>query len=273
MQTRIAIGCFFCYHLDMFRFINGQLYFEHKGYSYIPESQADIVHINYFHQIVYIVKGSAEVRIEDCIRRVGEGDIILIPAGKYHSATIARNEPYERYNLKFTDRFLPDFVREKLNAGECFFANSKKFEGIFSLFDEYANEYSPRDLHVIFSAELIKLVTMLYHEPAPAAEKNKAFISDLIAFIDENIRKNITIQMLTEKFHYSKSFIYAEFRKYMKMPLMKYIRTKKIIAVRQMILGGAKKTEAAELFGFENYSTFYRACKSIVPAPEAAEEN
>ena len=54
---------------------------------------------------------------------------------------------------------------------------------------------------------------------------------------------------------------------------MKYIRTKKIIAVRQMILGGAKKTEAAELFGFENYSTFYRTCKSIVPAPEAAEEN
>lgn len=72
--------------------------------------------------------------------------------------------------------------------------------------------------------------------------------------------------MLTEQFHYSKSFIYAEFSKYMKIPLMKYIRLKKIIAVRQLILGGAKKTEAAEQFGFENYSTFYRTCKSLIPS-------
>ena len=250
----------------MFRFINGQLYFEHRAYTDIPGEQANIVHINYFHQIIYIVRGSVNVTIESAELKMKEGDIILIPAGKYHSAKVTNSRPYERYVLKFTDRFMPDHVREKLNAGDWFFANSRKFESVFRLFDEYAEEYSPKELHAIFAAELIKLVTMLYHKRAPAEERNKAFIDELISYIDDNIRKNITVHMLTEQFHYSKSFIYAEFSKYMKIPLMKYIRLKKIIAVRQLILGGAKKTEAAEQFGFENYSTFYRTCKSLIPS-------
>ena len=31
-----------------------------------------------------------------------------------------------------------------------------------------------------------------------------------------------------------------------------------------MILGGAKKSDVAEMFGFETYSTFYRAYKQLI---------
>ena len=42
------------------------------------------------------------------------------------------------------------------------------------------------------------------------------------------------------------------------------IKTKKIIAAHQYILQGMNKTKVAEMFGFDEYSTFYRAYLKIM---------
>lgn len=105
---------------------------------------------------------------------------------------------------------------------------------------------------------------MLCHEPLHKAESNNDFISRIIDYINANLGQQITMQTLTEKFHYSKSYINIEFKRQMKIPIMKYIRLKKILAAHKMIINGTKKSVAAEMFGFENYSTFYRAYKSLI---------
>lgn len=79
------------------------------------------------------------------------------------------------------------------------------------------------------------------------------------------------MQTLTERFHYSKSYINIEFKRQMKIPIMKYIRLKKILAAHKMIASGTKKSVAAEMFGFENYSTFYRAYKSLIQTGAVSE--
>ena len=76
------------------------------------------------------------------------------------------------------------------------------------------------------------------------------------------------MQTLSDEFHYSKSFITVEFKRQMKIPIMQYVRSKKIIAAHHMILSGTKKHEAAEMFGFETYSTFYRAYKKFIELNE-----
>lgn len=96
--------------------------------------------------------------------------------------------------------------------------------------------------------------------------KHDDFIELLIEYIDANLNKKITIDSLTEKFHYSKSFINNEFKLHMKIPIMQYIRSKKLIAAHQMIISGKKKNEAAEMFGFDTYSTFFRAYKKLLEA-------
>ena len=50
----------------------------------------------------------------------------------------------------------------------------------------------------------------------------------------------------------------------MKIPVMQYVRYKKIIAAHQMILAGAKKSVVAELLDFNDYSTFYRSYVKII---------
>ena len=44
----------------------------------------------------------------------------------------------------------------------------------------------------------------------------------------------------------------------MKISIMKYVKTKKLIAAHNDILSGLKKNEVAEMYSFDNYSTFYR---------------
>lgn len=63
---------------------------------------------------------------------------------------------------------------------------------------------------------------------------------------------------MSKEFNYSCSHICNEFKKYVKIPIMKYIKTKKLIAARDEIIAGRKKNEVAEEYSFENYSTFYR---------------
>lgn len=248
----------------MFSFENETFDFAHKLDKPNAPTEEYYKHIHFFNEILYLVHGDIDFTVEAETRHLKEGDLVFIPSGKYHFATVNSKVLYERYVLKFPDKYVPDYVKQKLSEGSFFFFNSKKYSMVFNMFDGYVQEYNRDELHVVFAAELIKLMTMLCHEPLQNVEKHEDFISQLTNYIENNLHKNLTLRTLTEEFHYSRSFICTEFKQRMHIPLMKYIRTKKIIAAHQMIINGVKKTEAAEYFGFDTYSTFYRAYKSML---------
>lgn len=197
--------------------------------------------------------------------KLSEGDIVLITPGKYHFATVDLSVPYDRYVFKFPESEVPEFLRKRLWEREAFYIDSKKFGSMFAQFDSYAQLFSPDEVYTLFVSELKKILVLIGHEmtsmPNP---KHNDFIGSIIEFIDSNLREDITMQMLSEKFHYSKSFINIEFKRHMRIPIMQYVRSKKIMAAHQMILTGVKKSEAAEIYGFDTYSTFYRAYRKLI---------
>lgn len=248
----------------MFSFVNESFDFSHKLDQPNAPTQKYVKHIHYFNEILYLVHGDIDFTVETETRHLEEGDLVIIPTGKYHFATVNHSVGYERYVLQFSDRYMPDYVRQKLDAGSYFFINKKKYQMTFGMLDDYVQEFTREETAVIFAAELIKLMTMLCHEPVQKVIRHEDFVTKLINYIENNLTKNITLQTLTEQFHYSRSFICTEFKRRMHVPLMKYIRSKKVIAAHQMILNGGKKSDVAEMFGFETYSTFYRAYKSLL---------
>ena len=50
----------------------------------------------------------------------------------------------------------------------------------------------------------------------------------------------------------------------MHCPIMQYIRSKKVMLAYQKIQSGEKPHAVAEELGFNDYSTFYRAYKSLL---------
>lgn len=251
----------------MFNFIYKNIDFAHKlDHASLP-SEEYYKHIHYFYEILYFVKGNVQYTVESETRNLCEGDIVFIPAGKYHFAAVDLSVPYERYVLKFPDSLVPEYLAKKLAANSSFYIDSRKFDVTFSQLDTYIKMFSHDEIYTLFTCEVMKLMVMLCHETTSPTGKHNDFIEALIAYVDANVRNPITTQTLAEHFHYSKSFINIEFKKHMKIPIMQYVRSKKVMAAHQMILSGAKKSEVAEMFGFETYSTFFRAYKKLINAP------
>lgn len=257
----------------MFNYVHNSIDFAHKLDKPSSPTEEYFKHIHYFYEIIFFVKGNVSYTVESETRKLVDGDIVIIPPGKYHFATVDLSVPYERYVLKIPEKVVPDCVRGNLAKESPFYCNCKKFGTVFSLFDNYAELYSDEELYYLFTCDVAKLMILLCHEtsPSPTGKYNE-FIKSIIDYVDANITKTITMQTLADEFMYSKSFISIEFKKYMKIPIMQYVRSKKIMAAHQMIAGGGKKSEVAELFGFETYSTFYRAYKRLINSPDGLNE-
>jgi AraC-like DNA-binding protein len=253
----------------MFSFVYKSIDYAHKLNTQSDPGEEFFKHIHKTCEILYFIRGNTQITVESETRQLREGDLVFIPTGSYHFLNVDFSEPYERYVLKFPENILPDFVREKLVSGHRFYTNCKKFDVIYQLFDTYNQTYTDEERYALFLCETIKLTTLLCHEAPQSYARHGDFVHEVIEYIHANLEEPITMKTLSEHFHYSPSFISTEFKKSMHIPIMQYVRVNKLIGAHQMILGGMKKGEAAERYGFESYSTFYRAYKQLLEHDEA----
>lgn len=248
----------------MFDFHYNEIDFSHKiGIASNPTDDFG-KHLHAFHELLFFIKGDVSYNVESESRRLIEGDLVLIRQGRYHFAEINEDETYERYVLKFPDSILPPYVSEKLSKQRAFFTNVKKYSIFFNQLDSYYENFSEEETYILFVAELVKLLIMLFKEPSVAPTNSDDVIARLVRYIDDNLQSSISLDSLSKEFNYSKSYISNEFKNSMKIPVMQYVRYKKIIAAHQMILAGEKKSVVAELFDFNDYSTFYRSYVKII---------
>ena len=97
----------------MFEFIYKDIDFAHKVDEASNPTEQYAKHIHPFNEIVLFITGDVVYTVETESRTLHPGDIVFIPSGKYHFATVNKDAKYERYVLKFPDKFLPDYIKEK----------------------------------------------------------------------------------------------------------------------------------------------------------------
>ena len=181
-----------------------------------------------------------------------------------------------RYVLKFPERLLPDFVKEKLVGRSAFYLEARKAARLFSELDELYETFSEsrEELYLLFSNRVAEIVLTLCR----SVPQSKPFVADnkitpILQYINDRLTVPISIEDLCRKFYFSQSYICKEFRTYMKVSIMKYIRSKKIMAAHQSILKGLKPTKVAEMYGYSDYSTFYRTYLSVMGFPPSGNKN
>lgn len=242
----------------MFDFKYKNIDFAHKLDMASLPTEEYFKHIHSFCEILLFIKGNVNYTVESETRTLNNGDLVCISPGQYHFATVNSDYAYERYVLKFPFDILPEFVKNQIKDGYWINTNGKKYVELFSRYDEYFEHYGEEELYYLFLHEAVKLTILLCHENKESLKIGNNFINRLTDYIEANICKQLTLQSIANEFHYSKSFIAVEFKKYMKIPIMLYIRQKKIVRANIMIQSGVPKQKAARLLGFDTYSTFYR---------------
>ena len=121
----------------MFYFLHKNIDFAHKIDNPSSPTEDYFKHIHGFNEILYFVRGQVKYTVESETLELREGDLVFIPSGKYHFATVDLSVPYERYVFKFSDSLVPEYMREKLANNGSFYSNCKKYEVIFNQFDNY----------------------------------------------------------------------------------------------------------------------------------------
>lgn len=250
----------------MFNFIYKDVDFSHK-LDLVPVKVSDYSkHAHHFNEVLFYISGSLNYTVENVTHTLEPGDIVIIPAGKFHFLDFNSEEAYERYVFKFPDSFLPQSVLEKFKKMPIFISSSKIITESLKNFDEYSLIEDKESAFILFSCELIKLIVLATTNTRTfTASKTQYndFIQQIISYIDRHIYEDITLEDLSKSLNFSKSHLCNQFKKYMKISLIDYVRHKKIFVAESLIKTGVKKNVVAQELGFKDYSTFYRQYKKI----------
>ena len=256
----------------MFNFNYKEIDFAHKLNGHTLPSDDFKKHMHDFYELIFFVHGDVDYMIESKSKKLVSNDIILIPAGLLHYGVANVDVEYERYVLKFPLRLINETLAKEIQDFTCFSGNYPALKELFIKLDNIYNNYSDEHKYILMVNTLSEILINMQNKSKVSDELigvyHNPVVSKVIAYINENIKKNITLTDICNDLNFSRAHISNEFSRVMKIPVMTYIRYKKIIAAHQKILeGNVKINEVAYEYGFEEYSTFYRNYIKIIGKP------
>lgn len=86
--------------------------------------------------------------------------------------------------------------------------------------------------------------------------------SNIISYIHTHLADELTLETLSRNFFVSKGYISRIFREHMGITVHQYIMSLRLEGCRKAIQSGTPIMMAVEMYGFHDYSNFYRAFKN-----------
>lgn len=84
-------------------------------------------------------------------------------------------------------------------------------------------------------------------------------LDSILQFINQNLTKKLTLDILSEQLFVSKSKLNQMFRKCMNCTVMDYITCRRVNYAQRLLLNGCSASQASSAAGFGDYTSFYRA--------------
>lgn len=225
-------------------------------------------------ELYYLISGNVDYIVEGTHYTVRPGDIMIMHSAEVHRPLIHPGEPYERISIQFDTSLIETIDPQKhllkpfkdrslgqLNQYPLAGYPKDLFVPFFEHFDDYSTKEMCR-LNIISTLLRVLISVSVQFESLSPAEKythDTSIAGQLISAINQNLFSNISLSSISQQFYISESQVNRIFKRATGASVWKYIRAKRLLAAREMILAGTPATVAAENCGFQDYSTFYRA--------------
>lgn len=221
-------------------------------------------HITY--EILIVISGNITAVVENQKYELSANDLLIIPPLKYHNIYSENNMIYKRLTILFKDSFIPKEISQKFientSVNHAFSHNSLMFltdSLIHTLKHHNTDEFVP-----LMDSIIIQIFyTLIGKRTSIKSGENNEQLQSIIKYIDDNIKKNITLDDISRAMFLSKSLICHFFKAEMKISVKQYILQKKMNLAAQELKNGNPATKIAEELGFKNYSNFYKVFKNI----------
>lgn len=236
----------------------------------IKENYAN--HMHTYCEIVLFVTGEVNYNINGNFYNPQKYDMMFIPKDTYHYLFPYCDTVYENYVLSFSADMVSKEQYDKIftfpyivNISDDPFALD-----FFSRLDHYKGMLSPEDFEAIskhLAKELLIYCAYLDKTTYQSEITNNPIVNSIIEYISENLKESLNAQTIADHLHLSKSYVQNVFSEKMNIGLKQYILKKKLFAARNDVYEGKKILTVCNEYGFDDYSSFYRAYKKIFGVP------
>lgn len=237
------------------------------------------LHNHAMYELEYCIGGNVVYMVEGVRYEMGPGSLLLIAPAVPHKLFMHSEKPFERHSLYISyagsNSFIETLAKESLpslgkeSPGSVFYSQEKA-AGIRPLFDEITGCMTAEDkrLHeltpVFVQAIMAKLKILANtQEPTLYSVGENHAMDSVKDFLIRNLATDFTLQDIADRFNLSKNYCNKLFRKNTGMSIMQFIKYNRVLYARQMLADGVLPSEAAQRVGFNDYSSFYRAYRTV----------
>lgn len=255
----------------LFSYRDADLY-SHHTVDMTPSQADHTMHAHELMEVFFFISGKGSYLVEGTAYPLQPNDILILREAEAHTLTISPDEPYERIAIHFSRsllssvdpqlRLLRPFLERPLGQQNYYPAAMDPEGRLRAAFTGFSFNGVP-DVRLNLIARLLLFLTTLdglqredAHLPVPGLQ------SQLVAYVNEHLFEDISLQAVADHFYRSRSQTARLFQQATGSPLWEYVTLKRLMAARAMIQRGEAAGTACLACGFSDYSAFFRAYRS-----------
>ncbi len=212
-------------------------------------------------EILLYIKGGATFLSEQFEETLREYSLLIIPKGSYHKFILNNQKEYTRIGFLFpseaTQSILPNEIKIIPFLEDDVLRLLKKIGEKLSVKEK--SQSDKRWLLSAFQLLLCELENNNLLSVSPIFREQHLLISRCIDFIEKNLSRTLTVDLISKEMGVSVSALHLCFKKHLGISVYKYITEKRLIKANASIITGLNPTEVYKSCGFNDYPTFYKA--------------
>lgn len=232
-------------------------------------------HFHDFDKLVMLISGRVDYQVENTVYELKPWDVLLVKHHTIHRAEIDKSLPYERIIIYF-DREYFSHIMPDAGLMECFDTADRHGRHLLKAEPDQLAELK----EAVERYELLRgderfgsfamgetmMIQLLIHvsrlsevEPGDSESKYDPKIQQVLSYINENFRRELSVDALAEQVYLSKYHFMRLFKAQTGSTVYAYVRQKRLMHAARMIREGVPAQKAAMESGFGDYSAFHRA--------------
>lgn len=235
-------------------------------------------HTHNYYEFYFFLEGDVVLEIDGTDFPLKMGDIVLIPPHVPHYAKVpTSNKSYRRFvfwistdyfhQLKQLSSSYSYLIEQALKHHRYIFHHDiitfNALQGkVLRLLEEIHSDRFGKDVSIsICVNDLILHLNRAAYEfdhKYSFYEKHTLY-ENLLQYIEDHLEEDLTLEQLAKNFYVSKYHIAHVFKEHLGLSIHQYITKKRLAMCRDAILSHTSISKAYLLYGFKDYSSFFRA--------------
>ncbi len=265
-----------------------QQYMNSKDFEIYNYSDKEIPsvspHRHTFYEVYYVLSEKLDYVIGKQVYQMKKGDFLLIPPGLLHypaETNLQIGKKYSRIvlwcSMDYFDRLVEvdpalqeiwDTVKQNrtYHFSPAQGTTQHLYDHILYLLSENRREvFASHGMAFALLLEIFVLIGRIVHKKQFAVTRNHSddLFVNIVYYIHTHVTENISLEDLSKRFWVSKNHISKFFKEYVGLSVHQYILSLRLDGCRLAIGKGIPITQVADLFGFQDYSSFYRAFRKV----------